>query len=117
MFTTLLSYLRSGKNWLSYCINQLSGRIVDSFWQQKAESPIVRCTHYIHEVPKDQPLILIIRNYKECIKRHGASFPFGSHRSNSEYPEILQFFHNHTAKKLKEIYHNGSTTNYRVLST
>lgn len=77
---TLLSYPRSGNTWLRYCIEAISekptgsvrgpiGRLVDLNVDLSA-TPVLNKTHILNKNAGSTStgLILLVRNYKECIK-------------------------------------------------
>lgn len=81
----LLSYPRSGSTWLRYCIEYLTGRPTvgqeptgeqggasfDTPLIHKGRTDyIVKKRHAILPTTEKEPLILLLRNYKECIVRH-----------------------------------------------
>ena len=102
---SLLSYPRSGSNWLSYCIEQLSGILTfGNYMDTKEKLNSKKCliantrghdyiesnnTTYsfpsIKTFNKEKDgLILLIRNYKECITRH-------MEHGDSDYLDLIVF--------------------------
>lgn len=65
----LVSYPRSGSNWLAYCTTNLLNSKINTF-----ETPnyIFSKAHSFNSMDQnyDGKIMLIIRNYKECIYRH-----------------------------------------------
>lgn len=96
----LLSYPRCGKNFLTYCINIVTGCKYDSFSKHTKDS-IITVTHQTHDLVriqnKELPLILLLRNYKECIMRHGfgiaggAKFPNGQCSQGNYWNNVVSF--------------------------
>lgn len=87
--TCLLSYPRSGNTWARYIIEVLTGKPskgydskndrpigqrVDLGIDTKAE-PVVEKSHKIHAGHKYNKLIVLVRNYKDCMIRHGGAEP------------------------------------------
>jgi hypothetical protein len=86
MTTILLSYPRCGNTWMRYCIEQLSGRRAISIYgdewngllgriNQSIKPILIKCHLYSAAFeaiyPSSScPMILLLRNYKECIIRH-----------------------------------------------
>ncbi len=81
MKTYLLCYPRSGSHWLAYTINVLTGVAIADFPQrphlkpEAVEGPIEHTHGHDKEFwdrfdEKNDRLIYIIRNYKECLVRH-----------------------------------------------
>lgn len=83
----LMSYPRSGSNWLRYCIEYLTKypTVGPLHKKTKLNQPFgSRCkigvglekeyilfrAHVTNRVTRKKPVILLLRNYKECIPRH-----------------------------------------------
>ena len=95
---TLLSYPRTGSNWLSYCIERISGfnvigsdaHIGDISVERRLESDPKALVHKTHggklvcdlfmNNTNKEGLLLNIRNYKECILRDAPNKP--------KYPKV-----------------------------
>jgi len=72
----LLSYPRSGSNWLKYCIEALTNFEVSTLIDcKKITEDIILKDHghvsnFWNNYSEFDTIILIVRNYKECITRH-----------------------------------------------
>jgi hypothetical protein len=83
----LLSYPRSGKRWFMYCVRELT-----------KTHPFAVVTHLTSDLATSEymannRLVLLLRNYKECISSHGGGRPDGNCQQGN-YMKNVQFYDN-----------------------
>lgn len=131
----LLSYPKSGSNWLMYCIQKLTnftgisinGNLMDG---QKPDTPISEEEAIIKDhayVPKfreaysqDDVIICLVRNYKECFMSHVGFIGDdkiegleGSKNIGPDYIRVLQIFDECKGKKYL-IYYEDLMTDFEL---
>ena len=133
----LLSYPRSGRNWLRYCIEHISCKptlsipniehrdelgLLKRYGKQHEKNRIQHCdkywiTHIDSEAKKysEKPLILLLRDYKECITRHRGPNQIDPSQCDGQcqqgnYLLNVVTFHNWSSSKLI-IYYEDFLTN------
>jgi hypothetical protein len=117
--TVLLSLPRSGNSWVRYCIEFLTkkptiaenrtnlnrpiGELINIGVNLSAK-PTVYKKHQINEEDKDKKVILILRNYKECMGRQAkvkGSFGFGRGKEVIDrYMANAVYYNNLNKKKM-----------------
>ncbi|VAW69033.1 hypothetical protein MNBD_GAMMA10-3149 [hydrothermal vent metagenome] len=118
----LFSYPRSGNTWLRYIIEVLTGRPsispdniindrpicirVGGLDVNREAQPSAIKYHRLSEIDEndaDQPLIVVVRNYKECIVRNRYDLSereFDFPQEHPVYLEPLRYYHNFKGSKL-----------------
>jgi len=112
--SVLLSFPRSGRNWLMYCINYLGGE--DNPKDEAILNNIIDWEHNNNKkrIDRYDKLILLVRNYKECIPRHYHPFiqitpvittylksnPVMAGKRLNEYIENLQTYNEFSKEKI-----------------
>ncbi len=133
----LLSYPRSGNTWVRYCVEYLTKQptigytvALSAAWDMKCLGSFVdlgvdldadnilfkrHALHYLHEdVDK---LVLIIRNYKECIIKHKSTNPAKKRKplnihflENANYMGLIEYYDQFVGDKVL-IYYEELITN------
>jgi len=100
--TFLLSFPRSGNTWLRYIIEHtadsptlegggggINQPMLAQLQNHLYQYPPIFKTHFCHDVGQNDTLILVVRDYKECIIRHAL------HESNPPYRQMVdEYFKN-----------------------
>ena len=112
----LLSYPRCGKSYLSHCIQQISEGIKFDSLAHREPGAFLTRTHIAASIPNDTSasLILLLRNYKECVPRHGASLPDGACAQGNYWKNIM-VFHKYPHKKMLLYYEDLITTPFATI--
>ena len=121
----MLGYPRSGNNWVSYCLEELAS-IKTIGCSPDYSCPCIRTRHRDdlivarshghrqHELDRiaagSRGLILLLRNYKECIVRHAASKTLDAAKQqmqdaapvsdNTDYIHLVGFYDEYDGAKL-----------------
>ncbi len=118
----LFSYPRSGNTWLRYILEVLTGRpsiAADNIINdppicvrvgglevnREAQPSAIKC-HRLSEIDasdRQQPLLVVVRNYKECIVRNRYDLlerNFDFEQEHLVYLEPLRYYHDFTGTKL-----------------
>lgn len=124
MFAYVASYPRSGNSWVRYLVEECTGRPTlgcrgnrendPPLHKDMDGDPVARKFHdYDSEFTagrqpsEDDALVLVLRNYKECIVRHaGARDPEKSQSEFDAYAELLDRFDEWSGPKTVIYYEN-----------
>ena len=113
----LISYPRSGNTWLRYCVEFLAKKptvgytgtqkgkpIMSNFNIKNSKPPLLKKLHTVDEQSeKASKVILVLRNYKECIPRHVNLFSCEEAIKKSgriSYLDLLYFYDNFNGEKI-----------------
>jgi len=119
----LLSYPRSGNTWLRYCLETLSGQKTTGYLNgrdiekgvletNRGKPTLMVKKHDTINIKnnKNNKLILIVRDYKECLVRHkGGKYSIIDNAPEPEtnkknYLKLLEFYERFEGKKLLVYY-------------
>jgi len=109
-----ISYPRSGANWLRYIARNLL-QINKEYKETDVETDLYIKTHYL-PIPntkaynKDGGVILLLRDFKECIVSHTGVKDTPTPHRLEQYTDLIQIYHNHPTKKMI-VYYNDLILN------
>ena len=89
----LLSYPRCGRSWLCYIVRLLTDKVTDGL-DAPRDDAILSVTHndnQISHIHNSIPLVLLLRNYKECIQRHCQQRPDGECQHGNYWRNVIAF--------------------------
>jgi len=129
----IVSYPRSGNHWMRFIVEFLTGRPTlgcksSEYYDipiYKTEfkngmcpikiidegNPIARKIHGVNGINDDNMIVVVVRDYKECITRHNG---FVSENYINEYYNIIDFYDKHKGNKLLVKYEDLINNNTKV---